>query len=185
MNNKTMVKLWNLILEKTKGYDNENGGEFIDFENGLCIDKREIADWYDKFYDYDKRIDLIKEQYEDCERETLEKALTDFYEKEGLIKYLDYRGDWFTYVEDYVVAKAREVEEKETSIVVDKGFCRVWNNLYNHWEEHVSYENSITCKNMSEAKDIYYDKIRDLVHNEYICIEVDGDVVCQEYGRNN
>lgn len=185
MKNKTMIKLWKLIQAKTTGSDAESGGGFIDFENGLTIGENDIEKWCNEFNKYIEEIDFIKEQYEDCESSVLEKALTDFYEKKGLIKYLDYRGDFFTYVEDYVVAKTREVEEKETTIVVDKGFCREWNNLYNRWKKHISYENSITCKNMSEAKDIYYDKIRDLEQNEYISISVDDVVICTEYGRND
>lgn len=181
MNNKT---LWELIQAKTTGSDAESGGGFIDFENGLTIGENDIEKWCNEFNKYIEEIDFIKEQYEDCESSVLEKALADFYEKEGLIKYLDYRGDFFWNVDDYVIAKAKEVEEKETVIRVDKGFCRNWNDLYNHWEEHISYENSITCKTMSEAKDIYYNKICDLEQNEYICIEVDDGIVCQEYARH-
>lgn len=185
MDNKTMVKLWNLILEKTKGYDNESGGKIIDFENGLTIGETDIENWCNEFNKYIEDIDFIKDQYEDCECTVLEKALNAFYEKEGLTRYLDYEENFFWSVDDYVIAKAKEVEEKETVIRVDKGFCREWNPLYNHWEAHISYENSITCKTMSEAKDIYYDKISDLEQNEYISIEVDDIVICTEYGRNS
>lgn len=189
MDNKTMVKLWNLILEKTKGYDNESGGNIIDFENGFSIDESDIEKWYNDFYSYDEKIDQLKEQYENCEYSELEKALKDFYEKEKLIKYLDFRGDFFDGVYDYVIAKAKEVEETESVIKVDKGFCNGWNNQFDGWEEHISYEVPTIYENMSEAREVYKDTVDNLKENEYVSIEVEYegtvDVVCTEYGRND
>ena len=124
-------KIFNLIINNTSGFSIDND-EWIDFPNGHGVSRQMILEWAEEYrdisYDLNTYQDEI-EEYEDSDvdylqlKEKVVKDISKIINKEAdVFSYHDVKNvnnvvdcvQQFSYdLEDYILDKAREVEERE------------------------------------------------------------------------
>ena len=124
-------KIFNLIINNTSGFSIDND-EWIDFPNGHGVSRQMILEWAEEYrdisYDLNTYQDEI-EEYEDSDvdylqlKEKVVKDISKIINKEAdVFSYQDVKNvnnvvdyvQQFSYdLEDYILDKAREVEERE------------------------------------------------------------------------
>ena len=124
-------KIFNLIINNTSGFSIDND-EWIDFPNGNCVSRQMILEWAEEYrdisYDLNTYQDEI-EEYEDSDVDYLqlkEKVVKDiskiinkeadvfsYHDVKNVNNVVDYVQQFSYDLEDYILDKAREVEERE------------------------------------------------------------------------
>lgn len=124
-------KIFNLIINNTSGFSIDND-EWIDFPNGHGVSRQMILEWAEEYrdisYDLNTYQDKI-EEYEDSDVDYLqlkEKVVKDiskiinkeadvfsYHDVKNVNNVVDYVQQFSYDLEDYILDKAREVEERE------------------------------------------------------------------------
>lgn len=124
-------KIFNLIINNTSGFSIDND-EWIDFPNGHGVSWQMILEWAEEYrdisYDLNTYQDEI-EEYEDSDVDYLqlkEKVVKDiskiinkeadvfsYHDVKNVNNVVDYVQQFSYDLEDYILDKAREVEERE------------------------------------------------------------------------
>lgn len=124
-------KIFNLIINNTSGFSIDND-EWIDFPNGHGVSRQMILEWAEEYrdisYDLNTYQDEI-EEYEDSDVDYLqlkEKVVKDiskiinkeadvfsYHDVKNVNNVVDYVQQFSYNLEDYILDKAREVEERE------------------------------------------------------------------------
>ena len=124
-------KIFNLIVYNTSGFSSDND-EWIDFPNGQGISKSMISEWADEYRDISYDLNTYQddiEEYEDSDADYLklkEKVVKDiskiinkeadvfsYHDVKSVNNVVDYVQQFSYDLEDYILDKAREVEERE------------------------------------------------------------------------
>ena len=124
-------KIFNLIINNTSEFSIDND-EWIDFPNGHGVSRQMILEWAEEYrdisYDLNTYQDEI-EEYEDSDVDYLqlkEKVVKDiskiinreadvfsYHDVKNVNNVVDYVQQFSYDLEDYILDKAREVEERE------------------------------------------------------------------------
>lgn len=124
-------EIFNLIINNTSGFSIDND-EWIDFPNGHGVNRQMILEWAEEYrdisYDLNTYQDEI-EEYEDSDVDYLqlkEKVVKDiskiinkeadvfsYHDVKNVNNVVDYVQQFSYDLEDYILDKAREVEERE------------------------------------------------------------------------
>lgn len=124
-------KIFNLIIYNTSGFSSDND-EWIDFSNGHGISKSMISEWAEEYRDISYDLNTYQddiEKYEDSDVDYLklkEKVVKDiskiinkeadvfsYHDVKNVNNVVDYVQQFSYDFDDYVLDKAREVEERE------------------------------------------------------------------------
>lgn len=124
-------KIFNLIINNTSGFSIDND-EWIDFPNGHGVSRRMILEWAEEYRDISYDLNTYQddiEEYEDSDVDYLqlkEKVVKDiskiinreadvfsYHDVKNVNNVVDYVQQFSYDLEDYILDKAREVEERE------------------------------------------------------------------------
>lgn len=124
-------KIFNLIINNTSGFSIDND-EWIDFPNGHGVSRRMILEWAEEYRDISYDLNTYQddiEEYEDSDVDYLqlkEKVVKDiskiinkeadvfsYHDVKNVNNVVDYVQQFSYGLEDYILDKAREVEERE------------------------------------------------------------------------
>lgn len=124
-------KIFNLIINNTSGFSIDND-EWIDFPNGHGVSRQMILEWAEEYRDISYDLNTYQgeiEEYEDSDVDYLqlkEKVVKDiskiinkeadvfsYHDVKNVNNVVDYVQQFSYDLEDYILDKAREVEERE------------------------------------------------------------------------